>query len=128
MGDPAKAERHAIFRIDYDDPAIDWRLSDGDTELAPGLTAVPTYGHTVGHQSFVVDLAGGGGYVFAFDAADLVENIEGELPVGSFIDCEPEDTIEPIRRLKAIAAEKGYRLMPGHDPVVWPAFEAELGV
>jgi N-acyl homoserine lactone hydrolase len=128
MGDARKAERHAVFRIDYDDPAIDWRLSDGDTSLAPGLTAVPTYGHTPGHQSFVVDLAAGGGYVFAFDAADLVENIEGELPVGSFVDCEPEDTIEPIRRLKAIAAEKGYRLLPGHDPVVWPAFEAELGV
>lgn len=36
--------------------------------------------------------------------------------------------IDAIRRLKAIAAERGYRLVPGHDPVVWPAFTAELGV
>ncbi len=28
-----------------------------------------TAGHTPGHQSFVVDLEGGGGFVFAFDAA-----------------------------------------------------------
>ncbi len=122
-------EQHGMFRIDYDDPAIDWRLADGPVELAPGVRAVPTPGHTPGHQSFVVDLdpsVGGGGYVFAFDAADLTENIEHELAVGGFIDCTPEETVEQIRKLKAIAREKGYRLLPGHDPVVWPEMTASL--
>lgn len=116
-------ERHAIFRVDFDDPNIDWRLADGEAEIAPGITAVPTYGHTPGHQSFVVDLdesVGGGGFVFAFDAADLTENIEGELAIGGFIDVDPEETIEPIRRLKKLARDKGYPLIPGHDPDVWP--------
>ncbi|MEW5808964.1 MAG: N-acyl homoserine lactonase family protein [Actinomycetota bacterium] len=116
-------ERHAIFRVDFDDPAIDWRLADGEAEIAPGITAVPTYGHTPGHQSFVVELdesVGGGGYVFAFDAADLTENIEHELPIGGYIDVDPQDTVEPIRRLKRLAHEKGYPLIPGHDPHVWP--------
>jgi N-acyl homoserine lactone hydrolase len=53
-------EQHGMFRIDYDDPRIDWRFAAGDVELAPGVTAVLTAGHTPGHQSFVVDLAGGG--------------------------------------------------------------------
>lgn len=116
-------ERHAIFRVDFDDPSIDWHLADGEAEIAPGITAVPTYGHTPGHQSFVVELdasVGGGGYVFAFDAADLTENIENELPIGGFIDVDPADTVEPIRRLKSLAEDKGYRLIPGHDPHVWP--------
>ena len=120
-------ERNDIFRVDFDDPGIDWRLADGHAEIAPGISAVPTYGHTPGHQSFVVDLdpsvtggEGANGYVFAFDAADLTENIEGELAIGGFIGVEPEDTVEPIRRLKRIAAEKGYPLIPGHDPHVWP--------
>ncbi|MGH3643111.1 MAG: N-acyl homoserine lactonase family protein [Mycobacterium sp.] len=116
-------ERHAIFRVDFDDPSIDWRLADGEAEIAPGITAVPTYGHTPGHQSFVVELdeaSGGDGFVFAFDAADLTENIDGELAIGGFIDVEPEDTIEPIRRLKKLARDKGYPLIPGHDPHVWP--------
>jgi len=133
-GHPAP-ERHGIFRIDFDDPAIDWCLVDGEAELAPGVVAVPTYGHTPGHQSFLVtlddDLAarvGVPGYVLAFDAADLQENIDDELAVGGFIDCPPEQTTEAIRRLKAVAAEKGYRVIPGHDPVVWPAFTRELGV
>lgn len=116
-------EKHAIFRVDFDDPAIDWRLADGEVEIAPGITAVPTYGHTPGHQSFVVELdesVGGDGFVFAFDAADLTENIENESAIGGFIDVEPEETIEPIRRLKKLATDKGYALIPGHDPHVWP--------
>ena len=31
-----------------------------------------------------------------------------------------------IRKLKRIAADRGYRLVPGHDPDVWPALTAEL--
>lgn len=122
-------ERHGIYRIDFDDPALDWRLADGDAEIAPGVTAILTAGHTPGHQSFVVDLdesVGGGGYVFAFDAADLTENVEDEVPVGGSVLVPPERTVEPIRRLKAIAAERGYPLVPGHDPVVWPALTREL--
>jgi glyoxylase-like metal-dependent hydrolase (beta-lactamase superfamily II) len=116
-------ESHAIFRVDFDDPSIDWQLADGEAEIAPGITAVPTYGHTPGHQSFVVELdeaSGGDGFVFAFDAADLTENIEHELAIGGYIDVEPAETIEPIRRLKELAARKGYPLIPGHDPHVWP--------
>jgi N-acyl homoserine lactone hydrolase len=119
-------ERHGMFRIDFDDPDIDWRECDGDAELAPGIGAVLTPGHTPGHQSFVIDLPDGSGYVFAFDAGDLSENFEGELAVGGFVHCEAEDTIAPIRRLNAIAAERGYRLIPGHDPEIWPALLAEL--
>lgn len=129
LGGHPGPEREGIFRVDFDDPRIDWRLADGDTEIAPGVTAISTPGHTPGHQSFMVTLdasAGGGGLVFAFDAADLTENIEQERAIGSFIGVGPQATIEPIRRLKAIAAERGYRLIPGHDPGVWPALTQDL--
>jgi N-acyl homoserine lactone hydrolase len=122
-------EQHALARVDYDDPRIDRRLADGEVEIAPGVTAVPTHGHTPGHQSFVVELdasAGGGGFVFAFDAADLTENIEHELPIGGFIDVDPAETVEPIRRLKRIARERDFTLVPGHDPVVWPRLTEEF--
>ncbi len=127
-GTPAP-EQHGIFRVDYDDPRIDWRQADGDAEIAPGVMAVLTAGHTPGHQSFVVELdasVGGGGIVFAFDAADLTQNIDDELAVGGFIDVEPKQTVVQIRKLKRLAAERGYRLVPGHDPVAWPALTREL--
>ena len=85
-----------------------------------------TPGHTPGHQSFVIDLPDGEGYVLAFDAADLQENVEQELAVGGFVHCRAEDTIASISRLKRIASETGYRIIPGHDPDVWPALIDEL--
>lgn len=129
MGRSAEAEQHAIYRIDYDDPSHDWRLADGDADIAPGVGAVLTAGHTPGHQSFVVDLdpsVGGGGLVLACDAADLTENIEEEVAVGGRIDAGPEVSVAAIRRLKALARDRGYRLVPGHDPQVWPALTAEM--
>jgi glyoxylase-like metal-dependent hydrolase (beta-lactamase superfamily II) len=127
MSGRPEVERHTIFRVDFDDPRIDWRQAEGDTEIAPGVTAVLTAGHTPGHQSFVVDLAGGGGFVFAFDAADLTENITDERPVGASIGVDPQATVEPIRRLKRLAEEKGYEVIPGHDPVVWPELMRRQG-
>jgi N-acyl homoserine lactone hydrolase len=127
--------KHGFFPIDYDDPIVKWVLADDDVELAPGVTAVMTPGHTPGHQSFVIDLDakaqeayGAKGFVLAFDAADLQRNIDGEIPPGGMIGDVPEQGIESIRRLKSISAQKGYQLVPGHDPVAWPAFTAQLGV
>lgn len=128
-------EQHGMFRIDYDDPAIIWEVVDGEADLATGVRAVPTYGHTPGHQSFVVTLSpasvrryGLTGFVFAFDAADLQRNIDDELAVGGFIDCAPEQTVEAIRRLKSIAAAHDLLLVPGHDPHAWPQLTEKLGV
>lgn len=134
LSDHPGPEQHGLFRIDYDDPNLRWVMAEGDVEIAPGVTAIESPGHTPGHQSFLVELdssVGGGGYVFAFDAADLTENIENEVAVGGFINCSPDDTVAQIRRLKSIAIERGYRLVPGHDPVVWPeltnAFTKQFG-
>lgn len=122
-------ESNGIFRIDFDDPLHEWRLLAGEAEIAPGVTAIPTPGHTLGHQSFEVrfdDSVGGGGIIFAFDAADLTENIIDELPIGGVIDCDPRDSIEQIKMLKARASSKGYSLIPGHDPIVLPKLQADL--
>jgi N-acyl homoserine lactone hydrolase len=124
-----RAEVEGIFRIDFDDPRIDWVKSNGEAEIAPGVVAIPTPGHTPGHQSFAVELdesVGGGGFVFAFDAADLSENISLESAIGSFVDVDPEDTVEQIRKLKRLAASRGFRLIPGHDPHEWPRLTDEL--
>ena len=43
-----------------------------------------------------------------------------------FIGCTAEDALQPILRLKAIAAERNLPLVPGHDPDAWPALSAEL--
>jgi glyoxylase-like metal-dependent hydrolase (beta-lactamase superfamily II) len=117
-------ERHGIYRVDFDDPTIDWWILDGDTELLPGLRAVSTPGHTPGHQSFLVDDAG---LAFAFDAADLLENIAREIPPGTLVMGGQEEALSSLRRLKRLAAQAGLELVPGHDPDAWAELAERLG-
>jgi glyoxylase-like metal-dependent hydrolase (beta-lactamase superfamily II) len=126
MGHP-DPERHGMFRIDYDDPEIDWRFMDGDEELAPGIFAFSTPGHTPGHMSFVIETQDGDGWVFAFDAGDLTANFEQEIGPGGLIDATPEQGLASVLRVKQVAAERGLPIIPGHDPVVWPQLIRDAG-
>lgn len=129
VGHPEEAEANGMARVDFDDPGVDWRLAEGDVEIAPGVEALATPGHTPGHQSFLVrydESVGGGGFVFAFDAADLTENIVHESPIGETIGVDPAASVAQIRRLKAVAAAEHLRLVPGHDPDVWPRLTRDL--
>ena len=117
--------QHGFFRIDYDDPAIEWVLADDDVELAPGVTAVMTPGHTPGPPELrhrprrrrPPEAYGTPGFVLAFDAADLQRNIDDELSPGGMVGDCAEQAIESIRRLKSIwpptAATSSY---PGTIP------------
>lgn len=120
-------EQHGMFRIDYDDPEIEWNFIYGDVELAPGIFAFDTPGHTPGHMSFVIETKDGEGWVFAYDAGDLTENFEQEISPGGLIESTPEQGLASVMRVKEIAAERGFPIIPGHDPVVWPQLIRQAG-
>ena len=89
-----------------------FELLDGDTEIADGVRAIMTPGHTPGHQSVTVDTAGGR-YCIAGDAVMWYENMEKGIPPGihtSMIEC--------MASLKRIAQEADH-VIPGHDPKVF---------
>ncbi|WKK72716.1 MBL fold metallo-hydrolase [Rathayibacter oskolensis] len=91
-------------------------LLDGDTELAEGVAALDTRGHTPGHQSFRVDL-GDRSVVLACDAADLRQNLDERVPCGWT--AKPADAgaaQRSIDRLADLAATPGVEVWPGHDP------------
>ena len=51
--------------------AVSHLHADHAGEIAPGVRAISTPGHTPGHQSLMVDIddaQAGGGFIFAFDA------------------------------------------------------------
>jgi N-acyl homoserine lactone hydrolase len=100
---------------DYDSPAMDWRLVDGDWEVMPGLTMIDTRGHTEGHMSAVVTLPNTGVVVLPFDAGDLQENFDEEILPGSTVDAPA--ALVAIRRIKRILAETGGQMILFHDPV-----------
>lgn len=98
---------------DIESPDLRWRVIEGDTEVMPGLELLLTRGHRPGHQSAVVTLPSGAVKILTGDAADLLENFDREVLGGAVDD---EAALASIRRLKAVAQERGAELVPLHDP------------
>jgi N-acyl homoserine lactone hydrolase len=118
-GAPAAAAQGYVA-ADWDGHDLAWRPLDGDGPISPAVDAVSTPGHTPGHMSYRVRTPAGP-WLLAMDAIDLQEGIDLDVEIGS--SARPEDA--PLRRashdrLRALAAEEGARLIPGHCPVTWP--------
>jgi glyoxylase-like metal-dependent hydrolase (beta-lactamase superfamily II) len=112
----------AFYRDDYVGRDVDWRLLDGDEQLAPGVWSFSTPGHTPGHMSYRVELEGTGNWLFAADAADLGENLLERVACGSV--CEASDARRArasIHRIMEEGDALGARVIPGHDAVFWKA-------
>jgi N-acyl homoserine lactone hydrolase len=95
-----------------------WRVDREERELCPGVRLVSSPGHTVGHRSLWVELESGP-VLLAGDAADLQENLDGEVAPGLLWQGREELALASIRRLKALAAEERAELWPNHDLLHW---------
>lgn len=105
-----------LFRDDLDRAGLSLVLLDGDTAVAPGVTAIDTSGHTPGHQSVVIDLPDRT-IVVAGDAADLRANVDGCVACGSTVGHDgPERAHAAASRLSALDERPGTEVWPAHDP------------
>jgi N-acyl homoserine lactone hydrolase len=102
------------FDCDYDDPSIRWRIVEGDVDLAPGLRILSTPGHTLGHQSLLVELKETGTCILVGDAGDLLENFSEEVLPG--VAADDQAALESIRRINNIVKERRGMIFFTHDP------------
>jgi len=114
---PAPFFADFYYRKNFDLPGYRWRLLDGDTELAPGLTVLRTDGHTPGHQSLLVDLPQTGPVLLTGDACYWMEHAEKERVPG--VVWNPTLALHALKKIKTVARLVGARLFPGHDPEFW---------
>jgi N-acyl homoserine lactone hydrolase len=96
-----------------------FHLNEGEYEVAPGVRAIATPGHTAGHMSLCIELPQGPPVILAGDAADLMENIEDEVAPGGCWRDNFDQAEDSIRKLKALAAETGGEIWPNHDMAFW---------
>src|SRR5688572_4721928 len=91
--------------------------ADGEREILPGVSVVPTGGHSAGHQALVVRGGGAGGRTLAF-FGDLCMRPWAANPrwVTSFDDF-PLDSVEVKSSLFARAADEGWVVVLSHEPV-----------
>jgi glyoxylase-like metal-dependent hydrolase (beta-lactamase superfamily II) len=85
----------------------------GELEVAPGVTVVPTPGHTAGHQSVLVGEPGGQRVLFLGDVVPTA--LHTRLPWVMAYDLEPARTLETKRALFARAVAEGWIVVWGHD-------------
>jgi N-acyl homoserine lactone hydrolase len=108
----------AVFPDELLDDAgqpLSFRLMNGEYSLLPGVQAVATPGHTVGHMSLWIELPQGPPVLLAGDAADLQENIDDEVAPGGLWQGQAQLAVDSIRKLKALARDTGAQLWPNHD-------------
>src|SRR5688572_6386719 len=115
---PEKFQRDGgVFVVgDFDGPARDFNYLEleGDYDLFGdgSVIVLSTPGHTLGHQSVKVKLAGGKTIVMAQDAIWMQENLDG-YPAG--LNYSVKDYNHSITRLKTIRDFEGAQLYFGHD-------------
>ncbi len=92
----------------------DYHLLNGETEVAPGITALPTPGHTPGHQSVVIDREDDRA-IIAGHAAYNADEWNGAVASvgGEWNDEQYNASLESLQRLRPD------RVYFSHDPVVW---------
>ncbi len=100
----------------YDIPGLNWRVIDGDVEIAPGVTLLKTPGHVPGHMSVAVDLPRSGTIVIGIDAIYVQDNLDKDN-WGAYTD--PDAARASARRLVELAERTGGLLLYGHDPAQW---------
>jgi N-acyl homoserine lactone hydrolase len=98
------------FRGDYR-----WRLAQSEYDLAPGVRAIESPGHTAGHMSLWIELPKGDPILLCGDAADLVENLDDEVAPGLCWHERDDLAVASIRKLKRLAHETHAELWPNHD-------------
>ncbi|MGH2511328.1 MAG: hypothetical protein ACRDGQ_01435, partial [Candidatus Limnocylindrales bacterium] len=108
----------------YDQPEIrlvrDWGeagWADGETEILPGVSVVPTGGHSKGHQAIVVRGSGPAGRTLAF-FGDLCMRPWSANPrwVTAFDDF-PLDSVVVKGELFERAAAEGWIVVLSHEPL-----------
>jgi 4-pyridoxolactonase len=122
----AQARNHEPFEFfgysdrswDYDGASIE--TFSGAHELAKGLTAFETPGHTVGHCSFLLEGAGRP-MLLAMDVVYTAAAFEKGIQPG--FHHTPVDGVRSIARVKQVADEKGAEIFFSHDADAWQGYK-----
>tara|TARA_Y100000589_G_scaffold258483_5_gene247843 strand:- start:2778 stop:3542 length:765 start_codon:yes stop_codon:yes gene_type:complete len=104
----------ATYLRNHLDPVADQiRRITGETTIIDGIRAIPTPGHTWGHQSILIDDANGP-LCFTGDLLPTANHVGRSWSMG--YDMLPHDTLLTKERILNRAVEEGWRLVLDHEP------------
>jgi glyoxylase-like metal-dependent hydrolase (beta-lactamase superfamily II) len=92
------------------------RTFEGEHEVAPGITAIPTPGHTPGHSSLLL-ASGGQHLLITGDAAHHPVHFEHHDWIPG-VDLDPAESTRSRGKLSALAVERDALVTGGHFPIL----------
>jgi N-acyl homoserine lactone hydrolase len=113
---PCYVQRTELARAERESPELcGWfdfmnarfELLDGDAEVLPGLSVITTPGHTVGHQSVLVQSDGGSDLLIgdaAYTPRQYTQPAGQDLPPGQASDVESWH--DSVRRIQSLGPER----------------------
>lgn len=115
--DPNEKDRASFFEENFKPIEGLGRLHlvEGEEEIYPGVTLIPTNGHTPGHQVVLID-GGDGKLLYCGDLIPLASHVN--LPYIMSYDHYPLETLEEKKRLLGRAADEDWILFFEHDPEI----------
>ena len=113
-------QRFSVAKAHWDNARLHYRLIDGDTELVPGVELIESSGHVPGHQSVLVRLSQTGPVLLTIDAITRSTMTDADTRHVAGYDMNEADTRASTRKLMALAAREGVKLIVfGHDGQQW---------
>ncbi|MFM9108034.1 MAG: N-acyl homoserine lactonase family protein [Chloroflexota bacterium] len=97
-------------------------IGDYEYEIASGVSAILTPGHSNGHLSFIV--RPGNGHqplVFPVDVAYTRHNLENKVLMG--LHSDPEDLLRSMHKVENIAKKIGGKIFFSHDPEEYATYK-----
>lgn len=95
-------------------PELEYRQIDRDTQIAKGITLLPTPGHTPGHLSVLLHLPGGAA-ILTGDAINRASEPDEGFPDAM----DPVAAAHSAQRLFELARTHDAALLFGHEPTQW---------
>lgn len=111
--------RTDLARSHWDQPALRYRLVEGDHDLLPGVTLLETSGHAPGHQSVLVRLPQSGPILLAIDAVPLQRMFTPERSAWPGDDNADATSASTQKLLDLVAKEDIKLVVFGHDGEQW---------
>ena len=117
----------AYIRKDFDKPDLRWMFLEGlatdfyDLFGDRTIRLIFTPGHSVGHQSFLINLLKSPPMLLTADAAYTLDHWN-EKALPGFL-TSTIDAVRSVQKLHQVVRQSGAQVVTGHDPEAWPTFK-----
>jgi len=115
----------AYCRKDFDKPDLNWEFLDDTPTIDffgdDTLHLISTPGHSVGHQSFLLNLKDSGWMLLAIDAVMFMDHWDRKDVPG--LTTSMIEAVRSIEKIRGICTRKKATLVPGHDGAALSKFK-----